>query len=415
MRYRIVMTRNRLDAMKFARPAALSLVFLGSMTLAGQACPPPTPWSKYATDSTSISIFPGCEFAANSWVFTDLVNHPPVVDPNSAKYVNSLLNQMQIYFGAGAPTADINIVGSPPIYLAGPRAPTESVYSPDSYLASFWTAVPIPSNFAPAPDSDAEALIYQQSTNTLWEFWLLSRSGSNVTNSAGKSTPGWRANWGGRMQNVNANPGYWITDSTGYKFGAYASGVPVLATSITLHDVMTGHINHPLALEIPNPAAGVYSFPAQRTDGGDTSPDAIPEGTIFFLPADVDTSARAIPDPLARMVAQAAQHHGIIVADYANAIMLRAENPGPNYPGWAAAHMGGSPRGHNSDPWTSPGGVLNCPDYTGPESCWPITHMQGVPWAKMQVETLQLQTVSYAKAIPGKPAAMGQMPSRRWY
>jgi hypothetical protein len=81
-------------------------------------------------------------------------------------------------------------------------------------------------------------------------------------------------------------------------------------------ELRAGHINHALALAIPHAAAGVYAFPAQRTDGNDRDAGAIPEGTRFRLNPKLDISSLHLP-PFTRMVATAVQRYGMIVRDQA--------------------------------------------------------------------------------------------------
>ncbi len=151
------------------------------------------------------------------------------------------------------------------------------------------------------------------------------------------STPGqWQAKWGGRILNVSTNPGYFqnlqgpsgnVLESN--TWGATASSLPLAAGLITLADLASGQINHAIALNVPQAAAGVYDCPAQRTDGQDTSPGAIPEGAHFRLDPTLDLSTLTMPS-ITRMIAQAAQSYGLIVNDQTNSdVAFRAEDPTP--------------------------------------------------------------------------------------
>jgi hypothetical protein len=155
------------------------------------------------------------------------------------------------------------------------------------------------------------------------------------TNTA--ATPGqWHASWGGRMTHVSQDPGYyrnianplggWTEQSS---WGVTASGLPVAGGLITLADLASGQINHAIAIMVPQAAQGIFSFPAQRTDGVSTTANAIPEGARFRLPASLNLAAITMP-PVTREIAQAAQTYGLIVNDQTGATVgFRAEDPMP--------------------------------------------------------------------------------------
>jgi hypothetical protein len=156
-----------------------------------------------------------------------------------------------------------------------------------------------------------------------------------TTNTA--TTPGqWHASWGGRIQNVSLDPGYYrdLPDGAGgYSeragWGATASSLPVVGGLITLSDLAAGQINHALSLMVPQAAKGIFSFPAQRTDGISSAANAIPEGSRFRLPASLNLAAIKMP-AVTRMIAQAAQTYGLIVNDQTGAsVGFRAEDPTP--------------------------------------------------------------------------------------
>ena len=102
------------------------------------------------------------------------------------------------------------------------------------------------------------------------------------------TTPGqWHASWGGRIQHVSLDPGYYrnIPDGAGgYSeeagWGVTASSLPVVGGLITLSDLAAGQINHAIAIMVPQAAKGIFTFPAQRTDGVSTAANAIPEGAV---------------------------------------------------------------------------------------------------------------------------------------
>ena len=98
---------------------------------------------------------------------------------------------------------------------------------------------------------------------------------------------------------------------------------------ITLADLASGHIDHAVALMVPTAAASVFSFPAHRTDGVNSSPTAVPEGARFRLDPSLDLSKLQLP-PVTLMIAQAAQKYGLIVNDQTGSVVaFRAQDPTP--------------------------------------------------------------------------------------
>jgi hypothetical protein len=204
---------------------------------------------------------------------------------------------------------------SVPVYTVPAGQPTVRVQLDSGYtpLQTDFAAVPLPSHARPAPGADAHLSVFQPSTDTLWDFWKLTRAAD-----------GWHARWGGKMRNVSHDAGYFPDP-----VGATGSGLPLLGGLIRIDELRTGVIDHALALGIPQAKAETYVWPAQRTDGASTSPRAIPEGTRFRLDAKLDVDALGLP-PVARMMAVAAQRYGIVVRDVAGAVTFYSEDPGPS-------------------------------------------------------------------------------------
>src|SRR5258708_2778852 len=190
-------------------------------------------WSSLAVaDERSLTIKPGREFSADSYVHKPLTNDAPL-DAQSRSYVANLQRQIKKYFGH----PDVNIDGvTPAIYIVPMDQPTVRV----KYVAwdrpgetvrplqAQWETVPLPDDLQPSTGDDGEAVVYQPSTGKMWEFWRVRRTGAKVVNSAGKSVDEWGANWGGRMDNIATNPGDWVTagtDEAGHTFQLEAGRV----------------------------------------------------------------------------------------------------------------------------------------------------------------------------------------------
>ena len=173
--------------------------------------------------------------------------------------------------------------GTTPLYVVPAGQPTVRVQlDPGSWklgLQQTFEAVPIPPDAVPALGPDAHMTVWQPSSDRLWEFFQ-----------ARELSDGWHASFGGAIASVSRFPGYYTWDAwpglSQSWWGATATSLPVVAGTITIAELRAGVIPHALALNIPWALPNVYSWPAQRTDGTSTDPDAIPEGARFRLDPD---------------------------------------------------------------------------------------------------------------------------------
>lgn len=188
-------------------------------------------------------------------------------------------------------------------------------------LSAAFERVPLPTNARPAAGPDAHLTLIQPSTDSMWEFWKLRKEGGQ-----------WEASWGGAIHTVSSNPGYYTPAAwpgARSDWGSTATSLPVLAGTMMIGELESGHIDHALAIAIPNARARVFAFPAQRTDGTLDTSQAIPEGTTFRLDPKLDVQALHLPR-VVEMMAEAAQRYGIIVRDKTlHAIGFYAEDPSP--------------------------------------------------------------------------------------
>jgi hypothetical protein len=196
-------------------------------------------------------------------------------------------------------------------------------------------------------------VIWQPSTDTIWELWVARRTSSD-----------WSADWGGRMLHASHNPGYFTYP---IDWGTAATSLSLLGGMMRISDLRAGHIDHALAISIPEARKYVYASPAQRTDGKLDSPDAIPEGTRFRLDPKLDLAKLGLP-PLTRMIADAAQRYGLIVRDQSGSVALYAEQ--------------------NTDPSGNP--------YSGANGLFdgqsPKALLQAFPWSHLQVVKARLHS-----------------------
>lgn len=197
-----------------------------------------------------------------------------------------------------------------PVYTVLLRQPVVPVHleyhSPEAALSSAWKSVPLPPDAEPTGGPDGSLVVWQPSTDRLWEFHQLVHRAS-----------GWYASWGGAMRHVSSNPGVFQRKAwPGAKpwWGISASSLSLVGGLISVEDIKLGQINHALEMAIPRRSASIFSTPAQRTDGTSTSPLALPEGARLRLNPNLDLAALHLPR-FTLMLAEAAQRYGIFITD----------------------------------------------------------------------------------------------------
>jgi hypothetical protein len=251
-------------------------------------------------------------FAADSFWNVPLADDAPL-DPRSADYVGELARQRAL-----VPSYINTTKYSAPVYTVPAGQPTVPVVLDSPYpepdLRDAWKRVPIPAGAVPAVGTDGHMVVHQPSTDTMWEFWR-----------AVKREDGWHASWGGRMENVSTNPGFYTTPSN---WGSTGTSLSVLGGLIRLGELEAGRIDHVLAFAIPEIKKDVYSWPAQRSDGNLDTANAIPEGTRFRLDPSLNLDSLQMA-PVVRMIAHAAQDYGIVLRDGAGSVTFYGEDPTP--------------------------------------------------------------------------------------
>jgi hypothetical protein len=298
-------------------------------------------------------------FAATSFWNERLSANAPV-DPNSAGIV-SALSELATSEQAAKKGPAINTTSwSVPIYTVSASQATVRVAlvnATSTALQSAWSAVPLPSNAQPAAGSDEHLVVWQPSTNKMWEFWGLEKPRGT-----------WQASWGGAMGNVTSDKGVYGPEAwTGATttWGASASSLPIAGGLITFEDLERGVINHALAIAVPNVRETEYSSPAQRTDGATVGPTTLPEGAHLRLESGLDLAALHLP-PFTLMLARAAQRYGIIVRDRSSNIAFYGQDPIP---------LG-------TEPYTGSTGYF--------EGKSPAQLLAGFPWSHLQVLKMEL-------------------------
>jgi hypothetical protein len=255
-----------------------------------------------------------------------------------------------------------------PIYTAGPAQPKVNVKLDKTIsplLSGAFQGVPLPSNAIPAAGTDGNLAVYQPATDTLWEFWRLS-----------KQLDGWHAQFGGKMAHVSESPGayrdIYAADGKNYTerchWGAPSSKVPLVAGVITVDEMRSGVIPHALLLSIPEVRAGVWTPPAQATDGKSTYANAIPMGTRFRLDPSVNVDALNVPAAV-KVFAHAAQTYGLILGNRSGGVGFRAEDPAQ----------------YGTNPWPALLGNIQ-----------PSMVMRQFPWGKLQALPVSPRTTCWS-------------------
>ncbi len=262
----------------------------------------------------------GVPFASSGPWCTPLPSSAPLAS-NSAAVVANIEADEKNNYGTFAINTDTY---SSPIYTVPASTPATNWSFDDCQNKGS-----LPSNFAPvlmgvptAPGmvqsmgTDGEITIYDPTTDEEWEFWVASQTGGQ-----------WSACWGGTIQHVSTNPGIFPSG-----LGATASGLPLLGFLIRIDELQAGVIRHTLNIETVRTQAGVFSWPANRTDGNTANADILMEGQRVRLDPTFDVTT--LPNPAERTIAKAMQDYGMILTDTSGAVTMQAEDPRP----YMAAH-----------------------------------------------------------------------------
>jgi hypothetical protein len=276
--------------------------------------------------------------------------------PNNRLNVNTTAYSIPIYtVPAGQPTVRVRL--------------DKGAGSSRNPLQGAWRAVPLPPGAQPAKGSDKHLVVWQPSTDRMWEFWAFENTASGPV-----------AQWGGAMHKVSKNPGVynllaWRRTTGSRKaweknvgsWGATATSLPAVGGLITLEDLQRGRIDHALAMAIPNARANEWTSPAHRTDGTSPLPSSLPEGAHLRLDPRLDLASLGLPH-LILMMAEAAQRYGIIIRDKSASITFYAQDPTPT----------------GANPYTGPAGY-----FEGKCVCKLLT---AFPWSHLELLKMKLHS-----------------------
>jgi hypothetical protein len=254
------------------------------------------------------SSAPAAPFSSTS-VWNAPLSPTAPLDPTSDALVADLQRQVATY-GPWINTTQY----SAPIYKvpSTQRAVRVTLDKYNPALQEAFDAVPLPDTAKPAAGWDKHLVVWQVATDTMWEFWALSRK-----------TDGWHAGWGAKIVRTSQSIG--VLPSP---LGATATGLPLAGGLMRPFELSDRVIPHALALGLPNVRSSVFTWPATRTDGTIAGTASIPAGTRFRLPASLDVSSLGL-SPAVKAMAVAAKKYGVVVRDTSGAVTFYAEDPTP--------------------------------------------------------------------------------------
>ena len=321
----------------------------------------PGVWSNVRVSARSLGSPSPFRFFSPDSIWNRPVSEDRSIDPGSAAMVGLLDREVEQeaaeHHGPYISTTSYSV----PIYTVGADQPTVRVAlaseRPAPALQAAFDSVPLPPTARASEGTDATLVVWQPSSDRLWEFWRLAREGG-----------GWQASWGGAMRDVSGQPGYYGPGAwPGAEpwWGSSASSLSIAGGLITLEDLRAGVINHALAMAAPELRAGAFAYPAQRTDGDSASAASLPEGAHLRLDPGLDLARLDLP-PLTLELARAAQRYGIVVRDHAPVVKFFAQAPLP----------------HEADPYEGAHGYF--------EGRYPRELLTSFPWSHLQVLRMDL-------------------------
>ncbi|MGH2913056.1 MAG: hypothetical protein ACRDJ3_11345 [Solirubrobacteraceae bacterium] len=219
------------------------------------------------------------------------ISHAPV-DPNSAKYIESIGASIHLHADFGTPPG----YGIPYV-VVGRHQPKVPIHFTEYGEESNPGPYPVPPK-APVEgageEGDRHVLVLQEGTCKLYELYNAQRRGA-----------GWDAG-SGAVFNLRSNalrPEGWTS--------ADAAGLPILPLLVRYSEVKAGRIDHALRVTVQRTQRG-YIHPATHLASSDSDPNLPPMGLRLRLKASfslVGYRGEAL------VVLRALKHYGLIVAD----------------------------------------------------------------------------------------------------
>jgi hypothetical protein len=263
------------------------LFLLGSLLNSGYT-PAKTRASLAAGNIGSCQVFP-----ANNFWNVPVDNLP--VDPNSAKWINSIGASGTFHMDFGSGTWDGGPIGIPYNVLSG-SDPSVTPYNVDFYYPDESDPGPYP--LPPSPKiewgGDHHILTVDTDDCKLYEIFDASFDGTQWSGGSG-------AIWD--MDLNDLRPNTWTS--------ADAAGLPILPGLARYNEVSAGVIEHALRFTA-NCTANYYIWPARHKAQHGSCATPVPFGARFRLKTGYDISGFS---PQAQVLLQAFKTYGIVLAD----------------------------------------------------------------------------------------------------
>lgn len=243
-------------------------------------------------------------FASGSFWDTSIPSYTDL-HPSSSTLVSNIVNQVATY---GAIITKDN--GASTVYEVDANTTPVSVSPYDcgsgipAGLASQWSAVPVPFYAVPGGNPNAQMVIYQPSSGSVWEF-------GHMRNVGGQ----WQACSGGQIS--TASSGVFASP-----YGITTSGLAVLGGQLSAQEITAGTINHTIGLNLPR--TNGISWPATQYSGNNSGAPAM--GQRFRLDPTVNVDGLGLGNT-AKAIARAAQTYGLVVWNNGGTVGFTAENP----------------------------------------------------------------------------------------
>ena len=282
-------------------------------------------------------------FFSDDSFWNQAIENDPEIDPNSDRWITMLKNDPNGYavginaFEWTIPVYEVD--STTPTYKVGLHRLTEeekrawnTVRDNDFYGhgPDFGENVPIPRNAEPDPEMDAHLAIVDRSKNLVWDMWGLKKHpNGSFTSKTGMVYP---LNGDGTFDPATLN----LVDNESVHFHgpSRAPGVPAIAGLIMYDEVMSGKIEHKLAMACRYSALKQFTYPAIWCDG--FTEGGIPQGATLQLNPDLDLNQFELTRE-EKIVGKAMQEYGMVIVDFGGGNPVYAEglwsHPGKSWEG----------------------------------------------------------------------------------